>query len=80
MSKINASEARQNLYRLLDQVSEEHEPVLITGKRNNAVPVGEEDWRGLLETVHLHRVPGLVESIREGNQTDSDDMSEDPGW
>ncbi len=77
---MTASEARKNLYRLLDQVAEDHVPVLITGKRSNAILVGEEDWRGLQETVYLHRVPGLVESIQEGMQTDPDDLSEDPGW
>lgn len=77
---VTASEARKRLYKLVDEVAEEHEPVLITGKRNNAVLVGEEDWRGIQETLHLSRVPGMVESIREGMSTSADDMAEELEW
>ena len=54
--------------------------VLITGKRNNAVLVSEDDWRGIQETLHLMRVPGLAESIREGICTPIDQMDEDLDW
>jgi len=37
MQTLTASEARANLYRLIDQTAESHEPVTITGKRTNAV-------------------------------------------
>ena len=80
MASINASDARKKLYRLLDEVAKEHEPVLITGKRSNAVLVSEDDWRGIQETLHLAGIPGMVDSIREGLDTPPDKMSEDPGW
>jgi len=35
MATLTASEARINLYRLIDEVASSHEPVQITGKRNN---------------------------------------------
>jgi len=66
---ITASEARAQLYRLLDQVAESHEPVLITGKRNRAVMVGEDDWRAMMETLYLLSIPGMRESIRKGLKT-----------
>lgn len=66
MITLSASNARKELYGLLDQVAEKHKPVLITGKRNNAVLVSEEDWRGITETLHLKSIPGLAESIKEG--------------
>ena len=43
MAILTASEARANLYRLIDQTAESHEPVLIAGKRSSAVLVSEED-------------------------------------
>lgn len=43
MSAITATEARGNLYRLIDETAESHQPVIITGKRNKAVLVSEED-------------------------------------
>ena len=80
MTNITASEARRRLYRLLDTVAQEHEPVVITGRRNNAVLLSEDDWRAIQETLHLLSVPGLAESIREGMQTPASEMSEDLDW
>lgn len=80
MSHMTASEARKQLYRLVDEVAEAHTPVLITGKRNNAVLVSEDDWRAIQETLHLAQIPGMVESIKEGLATPSDDMSEELDW
>jgi len=46
MSTLTASEARSKLYRLIDETATSHQPILITGKRANAVLVSEEDWEG----------------------------------
>ena len=80
MTSLTATEARKILYRLLDEVSESHEPVQITGKRGNAVLVGEDDWRAVQETLHLLSFPGMRESIREGMATPVDELEEAPGW
>jgi antitoxin YefM len=80
MSSITASEARANLYRLIDEAAASHQPLLISGKRNNAVLVSEEDWTAIQETLFLLSVPGMRESIREGMDTPVDECSEDPGW
>lgn len=69
MTNFKVSEARSNLYRLIDKAAESHEPVLITGKRNNAVLVSEEDWRSIEETLFLVSVKGMRESIIEGMNT-----------
>jgi len=69
MSSINATEARSRLYKLLDEIAESHEPVLITGKRANAVLISENDWRSIQETLHLLSIPGMRESIRKGLNT-----------
>ena len=66
MTTITASEARANLYRLIDQTAESHEPVYISGKRGGAVLVSEEDWKAIQETLFLLSVPGMRESIKEG--------------
>ena len=69
MTTVTASEARAKLYRLIDDATSSHEPILITGKRNNAVLVSEEDWSSIQETLHLLSVPGMRESIIEGLKT-----------
>jgi prevent-host-death family protein len=80
MAGITATEARSNLYRLIDETAESHEPVMIRGKRHNAVLVSEEDWSAIQETLHLLSVPGMRESIREGMATPTDECEQDPGW
>ena len=64
MTVLTASAARANLYRLIDQATESHEPVLIAGKKSSAVLVSAEDWAAIQETMHLLSVPGMRESIR----------------
>ncbi len=66
MPTLSASDARANLYRLIDETNEAHEPVTISGKRGNAVLVAEDDWRAIQETLYLVSIPGMRESIREG--------------
>ena len=63
---ITASEARADLYRLIDQAAESHQPVLISGKRSSAVLVAAEDWQAIQETLYLLSIPGMRESIRMG--------------
>lgn len=63
MSIYTASDARANLYRLIDQAAESHEPIVITGKRSSAVLIAEDDWRAIQETLYLLSIPGMRDSI-----------------
>jgi len=69
MTTVTATEARKNLYRLLDELSQTHEPLQISGKRNTAVLVAEEDWRSIQETLYLLSIPGMRKSIIQGLKT-----------
>ena len=80
MPTLSATEARTKLYRLIDQTSASHEPILITGKRGNAVLVSEDDWRSIQETLYLLNIPGMRESIREGLATPLDECREELDW
>ncbi len=80
MTAITASEARTNLYRLIDEAASSHKPLLITGKRNNAVLVSAEDWEAIQETLFLLSVPGMRDSIREGMAASIDECAEDLDW
>lgn len=66
MNTLTASQARASLYRLIDQTVESHEPIIISGKRNNAVLLSAEDWSAIQETLYLLAVPGMRESIKAG--------------
>ena len=80
MSTTNVTSARQNLFRLIEQVNEEHEPLLITGKKASAVLVSEDDWRAIQETLFLDSIPGMTESIRDGMNTPSSEMDDSLEW
>lgn len=69
MAAITASKARANLYRLIDQVIQSHEPMEILGKRGNAVLISLDDWRWISDTIHLSSIPGMVESVKKGLKT-----------
>jgi prevent-host-death family protein len=80
MTTLTASEARANLYRLMDEAAESHQPITISGKRNDAVLVSAEDWRAIQETLHLLAVPGMRESIKEGMAEPVDDCATGLDW
>jgi len=80
MTVLKVSEARANLYQLIDETAQCHQPVTITGKRHNAVLVSEDDWRSVQETLYLVSIPGMRESIIEGMQTPVEECAEELEW
>ena len=59
MPTLNATEARSKLYRLIDEAATSHEPIIIRGKRGNAVLISEDDWRSIQETIYLLNISGI---------------------
>lgn len=80
MTTFNATEARAKLYALIDETTDTHEPIVITGKRGNAVLLAEDDWKAINESLHLLSVPGIRESIQEGMATKLDDCDRGLDW
>jgi antitoxin YefM len=80
MTTLSASEARANLYRLMDQAAESHEPIVISGKRSNSVLIAEEDWAAIQETLFLLSVPGMRESIKAGMSEPVDSCASELDW
>lgn len=80
MASTNATNARKNLFRLMEQVNENHEPVLITGKKASAVLVSESDWQAIEETLYLNAIPGMAGSIRRGINTPLDELTDRLDW
>ncbi len=80
MTTLNATEARSKLYTLIDETTKTHVPILITGKRSNAVLLSEDDWNSVKETLHLLSVPGMRESIKQGMGESIEECSEELTW
>jgi antitoxin YefM len=70
MEIVSASEARANLFSLVEQVNKDHLPRIITSRKGDAVLLSKEDWESLQETIYWQSTPGLVESIREAELVD----------
>ncbi|HEX4432752.1 MAG TPA: type II toxin-antitoxin system prevent-host-death family antitoxin [Frankiaceae bacterium] len=64
---VTASEARKNLFPLIEQVNEDRTAVEITSRRGDAVLMSRSEYDALQETAHLLRAPRnarrLLESI-----------------
>ena len=80
MPVITASEARANIYHLIDETVSSHQPIVITSKRKRALVIAEEDWQAIQETLFLRSVPGMRESIREGMDSPVEECSSELAW
>lgn len=69
MTSINITNARKELYNLVEKVNLYNEPALIVSKKGNAVLVSEDDWNALQETIYLNSIPNMAKSIKEGIDT-----------
>ena len=79
MTTVTAA-ARGNLYSLIDEARPSHEPIHITGKRGNAVLIAEEDWRSFRETLFIHSIPRLVDSIKSARKEGLAKASPELDW
>jgi antitoxin YefM len=64
MSHVSYTDLRNNLAKYMDEVCDSHAPLHVT--RQNArtvVMVSEDDFEGLMETVHLLKSPANAERL-----------------
>ena len=65
MKAVNYSELRQNLKTHMDQVFQDHEPLIITRKKNeNLVLISLDDYNSLIETQYLLSTEANTEHLR----------------
>ena len=79
MSILNATNARNNFFKLMDETITTHEPVYVTGKNGNVVMLSEEDYKSIQETLYLCSIPGMREKIMNGIKTPLSECVEDDG-
>jgi prevent-host-death family protein len=80
MTTITATNARKQLYKLINQVQESHQPVCITGKHGSGILISEEDFAAIQETLHLQSIPGMTQSIIEGMKTPVSKCAKEIRW
>ena len=77
---MSASQVRADIYNLMDRTAQTHEPIIITGKRNNVVMISQEDWEAIEETIYLNSIPNLSKSIQDAMKADDSNFCEDIEW
>ncbi len=81
MAKVmSVSQVRADIYNVMDETAQSHEPVLITGKRNNVVMLSQEDWNAIEETLYLNSIPNMASSIQESLSAPDSEFSENLEW
>lgn len=80
MRTTNATTARADLFRLIDRVNDEAQPVTITTPRGNAVLIGERDWHAIQETLYLASIPGFTETVMRARRDGLDGTSDTLPW
>ena len=69
---ISASEARKNLFPLIERVNDDHVQIEITSKHGSAVLMSRAEFDALEETAYLLRAPAnarrLLESLTQALQ------------
>lgn len=76
MKTINATQARQDIYNLIDETILNSQPIQITGKRGDVVLISKSDWDSIQETLYLSSIEGMEQSIIEGLNTPTEECEE----
>lgn len=77
---VSVTQARANIFKLIDETNESHSPIVITGKKNSAVMLSLEDWNAIEETLYLNSIPGLADSIIAESKRDLSECSDELDW
>ena len=80
MITVSVKEASDKLPDLVENTIVKHQPVLISGKNNNAVLMAESDWQAMNETLQLLSVPGMRDAIKKGLSENLKSTSRKLNW
>ena len=69
MTVINATQARSNLFNLLESVLANNDTAKISTKTGNVVLMSENEYNSIVETMYLTSIPNMKQSILEGGRT-----------
>ena len=80
MKSIKATNARKQIYKLIEETVNTNTPIQISSKNGNVIMISEADWNSIQETLYLISIPGIRESIIEGLNTPIEDCVEELNW
>jgi PHD/YefM family antitoxin component YafN of YafNO toxin-antitoxin module len=62
-----------NLAKLIAEINQKHQPILIKEKTGNAILISEQEWNEIQETLYIQPIAGLAESIHQEAATPIED-------
>ena len=77
---ISVGQAKANIFKIIEETSQSHNPIIITGKKNDAVLLSLDDWNAIQETLYLTSIPNMTKSIQEAMAIDDSEFSENIEW
>jgi antitoxin YefM len=80
MKTVTVTDARKNLFGLVDETNQSSVQIQIKGKRGDAVLISSTDWESIQETLYLLSIPNMRESILAGIKTPIDECSTNLSW
>ncbi|TRU75439.1 MAG: type II toxin-antitoxin system Phd/YefM family antitoxin [Microcystis viridis Mv_BB_P_19951000_S69] len=79
MKIVTVTEAKEQIDELVNDTNDNHQLILLSGTKKNAILIAEEDWNSIQETLYLYSIPGMVDSIIEGGSTSIEDCVDEAG-
>ncbi|HOV13862.1 MAG TPA: type II toxin-antitoxin system Phd/YefM family antitoxin [Spirochaetota bacterium] len=80
MQTATITKLRKNLPFFMEEVNKNHEPLYITGKKNNIVIISEDDWNSYQETLYLLSSPNnanrLINSLNSNDFINFDSIED----
>jgi antitoxin YefM len=73
METIMINQAQLDLPKLIADINQKHQPILIKETTGNAVLISEQEWNEIQETLYIQSISGLTESIHQAAATPLED-------
>ena len=71
---VTIENASKNLAKMIE-IANESEPVTIVNDSGNAVLIGEDEYRSLIESINLYTTPGFLKRLKESSEEKIEDCA-----
>jgi antitoxin YefM len=75
MDSTTITNARSELYKIVENCLKYNNRTTITTKDGNAILMSEDDYNSLIESLYLAGIPGVYEDVQEGIKTPESEMT-----
>ena len=76
MRNINISKFKKDFFTYINQTIEYNEPINVSAKNGNVVVMSEEEYNGMIETMHLLSIPQMRDTLLKGMNAKREDLVE----